>query len=439
MSEGRKRGGTKASPTEGPSKPSINIDSALEQIEASSDGMVDLETAAMLMTSFQHKAAAAANGHLQDAPDSSVPSYSPEQNSMLEHSIEYMSGAATLPQMPWDNFMTQAPPDHKSHSMSSSMSSQDTGLSQAQTQPFVNMGTIQPHQTQLPPIMERHGSLTSALAPTFPSLTDSFPVSGSPTPNALSPFPSMTGPVSPVNYRRSPGPSQALTLPKAPQMTSEDQRSAIAAQIINEDIDLPSVDSINQHLSTYFNLFHHHLPFLHPESFRPDTVEPALLLAVLSIGALYNFDPSQAYPLHHGSKKLINEFLQNKDNFDSRKCPLWTMQGTLLNMIFESWSSGPGGLEWACSIKSLLANVCLSFFTNVLCRFVADLAFRWSRVINMSSNYVLMLEGVRLLATKSGSRTKAVGGPISPCTSSSACLLSPTTTLQPSASMSSTH
>jgi hypothetical protein len=34
----------------------------LEQIEASSGGMLDLEAAAMLMTAFQHKAAAAANG-----------------------------------------------------------------------------------------------------------------------------------------------------------------------------------------------------------------------------------------------------------------------------------------------------------------------------------------------------------------------------------------
>ena len=351
MSEGRKRG-TKSSPTAGSSKPSINIDPAtLEQIEASSDGMVDLETAAMLMTDFQHKAAAAVNGHLHDG-DGSMPTYSPDRASLLEPSVEYLSGAATLPQMPWDTFMPQAPSEPKSHSMTSSMSSQDTHLSH---QPYVHMGSIQPHQTQLPPIMERQSSLNT-LAPTFPSLTDTFPVSGSPTPNALSPFPSMTGPLSPVNYRRSPGPSQALTLPKAPQVTSEEERISIANQI-SDDISLPATESINLYLSTYFNLFHHHLPFLHPVSFKPGVTEPALLLAVLSIGALYNFDQEQAYTLHHGSKKLVNQFLQANDNFDSRKCPLWTMQGTLLNMLFESWSGGSQGLEWACSIKSLLANV----------------------------------------------------------------------------------
>ena len=351
VSEGRKRA-SKTSPNAGPSKQSVNIDQAtLEQMEASSDGIVDLETAAMLMTDFQHKAAAAANGHLHDGDGSF--DYSPDRSSLLEPSVDYLSGTS-LPQMPWDTFMSQ-PPEPKSHSMSSSMSSQDTHPSQ---QNYVHMGSIQPHQTQLPPIMERNGTLNHALAPQFPSLTDTFPVSGSPTPNALSPFPSMTGPVSPVNYRRSPGPSQALTLPKAPQLASEDERQVIANQI-SDDINLPVTEAVNLYLSTYFNLFHHHLPFLHPVSFRPTTTEPALLLAVLSIGALYNFDQETAYSLHHGSKRLVSEWLQSKDNFDSRKCPLWTMQSTLLNMLFESWSGGSQALEWACSIKGLLANVSL--------------------------------------------------------------------------------
>jgi hypothetical protein len=77
----------------------------------------------------------------------------------------------------------------------------------------------------------------------------------------------------------------------------------------------------------------------------------------LSIGALYAFDHDHAYVLHIGSKVLVNQFLQNKENFSSRKCPLWTMQSSLLNMIFASWSGDPKGLEWACSIKSLLANM----------------------------------------------------------------------------------
>ena len=363
MAEGRKRSGTKTSPTASSSKPSINLDpGTIEQIEASSDGMLDLETAAMLMTDFQHKAAAIANGHLVDG-DGSIPTYSPDRASLIEPTVDYLAGTS-LPQMPWDTFMPHAPPESKAHSMSSSLSSQDTHLSHPS---YVHMGSIQPHQSHLAPIMERQNSLSNTLAPSFPSLTDTFPVSGSPTPNALSPFPSMTGPVSPVNYRRSPGPSQALTLPKAPQLTSDEERTSILNRM-NSDISLPPLESINLHLTTYFNLFHHHLPLLHPASFTPENTQPALLLAVLSIGALYNFDQIQAYALHHGSRRLVHEFLQNKDNFDSRKCPLWTMQSTLLNMLFESWSGGPQGLEWACSIKSLLANVSKPPWVLTACR-----------------------------------------------------------------------
>lgn len=336
-------------------KPAISIDpGTLEQIEASSDGMLDLETAAMLMTDFQHKAAAAAaNGQFHNA-EASLPDFSPDRSSVLETS-DFL-GATSIPHLTWDSFMSTNPSLQKAHSLASEVSSQDQHS-------FMNLSGVQP----LPSIVERQTSIGTSGAQAFPTLADTFAVSGSPTPNGLSPFPSLTGPVSPVNYRRSPGPSQALTLPRAPQMALEVERENIA-NFIGSDFPLPNLAYINLYLSTYFNLFHHHLPFLHPTTFRPGKTEPALLLAVLSIGALYNFDTEQAYRLHNGSKKLVNQFLQTKENFDSRKCPLWTMQSTLLNMLFESWSGGATGLEWACSIKSLLANVSIRMRCRKFCR-----------------------------------------------------------------------
>lgn len=332
-----------------PSKPKINIDhGTLEQIEASSDGMLDLETAAMLMTDFQHKAAAAAANGLLHIGEGSLPDFSPDRSSILE-GTDFLNSTATLPQLPWDTFMPHPAPQHKASSLVSDTSSQDQNS-------FGHMASIPSAQPNLDSLTERQNSLHPNLTQPFPSMTDTFPIPGSPTSNALSPFPSMTGPVSPVDFRRSPGPGKALTLPRAPQMTTEEERSNMA-DCIGGDVTLPNLAYINLYLSTYFNLFHHHLPFLHTSTFKPAKTEPALLLAVLSIGSLYNFDTEQAYRLHNGSKKFVNQFLQNKDNFDSRKCPLWTMQSTLLNMLFESWSGGPSGLEWACSIKSLLANV----------------------------------------------------------------------------------
>ncbi|KAL4742803.1 fungal-specific transcription factor domain-containing protein [Aspergillus similis] len=341
VSEGRRRGGgVRKASSPAPSKPSVTIDpTTLEQIEASSDGMVDLETAAMLMTDFQHKAAAAATGQVHDRAESDR-SFSPGRGSLLEPPVSYLSGNATLPQMPWDSLVS---PTETKHHLS----------------PFVSQDAA----SESHGLMDRH--VTDSMASSLHSLVSSLPVSGNSTPNALSPYPSMTGPVSPVNYRRSPGPSQALTLPKAPQVANDLERNQIVERIrladslgvLPDSFQLPTTAALNKYLTTYFNLYHHHLPFLHQESFKPTTASSPLLLAVLSIGALYTFERQHAFMLHVGSKMLVNQFLQHKDNFDSRKCPLWAMQSTLLNMIFESWSGDPKGLEWTCSIKSLLANM----------------------------------------------------------------------------------
>ena len=95
----RKKSGPKSpSSTTTPSKPSISIEPCtLEQIVASGGGMLDLETAAMLMTDFQHRAAAA-NGALHNG-EGSIPEYSPDRSSILEPS-DYLTGSTSLPHMP---------------------------------------------------------------------------------------------------------------------------------------------------------------------------------------------------------------------------------------------------------------------------------------------------------------------------------------------------
>ncbi|KAI0178306.1 fungal-specific transcription factor domain-containing protein [Pestalotiopsis sp. NC0098] len=289
-SDGKRRAGPKAPrAVGGPSKSSIALDNAtLEQLEASSEGNFDVETAAMLITDLQHKTAMRHNGLPFDAaPGMSGMAYAQNDTPMMDSSASFpappMSDAMPRGDVPWDAYLTEP----KAHSVISSGSFND------------------------------QQSLASA-----------------------------------ANSR-------------TPQVLSDDERNMILDNIrmydgertIPDGFRLPNLACLNRYLSTYFNLFHHHLPFLHPASFRPTEVAPALLLAVLSIGALYAFDQDQAYLMHIGSKILVNQFLQNKENFSSRKCPLWTMQGSLLNMIFASWSGDPKGLEWACSIKSLLANM----------------------------------------------------------------------------------
>ncbi|KAK5663977.1 hypothetical protein OQA88_189 [Cercophora sp. LCS_1] len=315
-SDNKRRAGPKpVRSVSGPSKSSIAIDaSALEQIEASSEGQFDVETAAMLVADLQQKASAqAAREHY----DSDM-SFSQNSPSMLEPSTSFSNSALSLAQ--WDGFMAHA--EGKAHSINS-----DAGH--------------------------------SGLAPGLQAMINSLPPSTSGTPTPQSPFM--------ANRAQTPmdAPNQNQGGFKYPQLHGDEERVIILDNIRTIDSEnslpqgfrVPSLPSINRYLMTYFTLFHHHLPFLHPGSFKPTEVSPPLLLAVLSIGALYSFDQGPAYTLHIGSKVLVNQFLQNKENFSSRKCPLWTMQSSLLNMIFASWSGDPKGLEWACSIKSLLANM----------------------------------------------------------------------------------
>ncbi|KAK4039207.1 hypothetical protein C8A01DRAFT_47285 [Parachaetomium inaequale] len=334
-SDGKRRGGPKtARPASGPSKSAIAIDtSALEQIEASSDGIFDVETAAMLVADLHQKATAAARANSGHYDGSSSMSFS-QNSSMMEPSVTYPNGAIGLSQ--WDGFMSQ---EHKAHSISSAASTSFDAQNSSQLHPLA-------------------GQNANVMAPGLQALVNSLPPSAAGTPTPQSPFP-LQRTHTPVDA------SQPASGFKAPQVHSDEERNMILDNIRSNDSEhaipegfrVPNLPSLNRYLATYFGLFHHHLPFLHPASFEPTRMSPPLLLAVLSIGALYAFDQEQAYMLHIGSKVLVNQFLQNKENFSSRKCPLWTMQSSLLNMIFASWSGDPKGLEWACSIKSLLANM----------------------------------------------------------------------------------
>jgi len=346
-SDGKRRAGPKTRAIGGPSKSSISIDaSALEQIEQSSDGIFDVEAAAMLVADLHHKATAAMRDASSPYEGSNGVAYSQNGSAMMEPpTVTYPNGAIGLPQ--WDSFMSQAVTEPKAHSITSSTS----GSFESQ-QTFASGSTAQPPTSQLPPA---HSQNVNGLVPALQSMINSLPPSQAGTPTPQSPFPSNCG--------QSPTDSSAGF--KSPQVTSDDERNIILDNIrasdtehaIPEGFRVPNLAALNRYLSTYFGMFHHHLPFLHPASFELTQVSPPLLLAVLSIGALYAFDQDQAYMLHIGSKILVSQFLQNKENFSSRKCPLWTMQSSLLNMIFASWSGDPKGLEWACSIKSLLANM----------------------------------------------------------------------------------
>ncbi|KAI0393976.1 hypothetical protein F5Y17DRAFT_458379 [Xylariaceae sp. FL0594] len=349
-SDGKRRaGGAKARAINGPSKSTIAIDASTlsEQIEASSEGIFDVEHAAMLVADLHHKATAAAMRESEaGSPYTPSPAVSYPVNGapMMDPIVNCPPANASLPQgVPWDAFMPQSGTETKAHSVTSgsgSFESHQSFASVSTTRACVMCPDCNDPATLRPGNADPPSPVTSAISVT-------------------------SRPGTPGLNSEQANQLQASAGFKAPQVLNDEERNMILDNIrahdtehaIPEGFRVPNLGSMNRYLATYFGLFHHHLPFLHPSSFHVTEVSPAILLAVLSIGALYAFDQDQAYMMHIGSKVLVNQFLQNKENFSSRKCPLWTMQSSLLNMIFASWSGDPKGLEWACSIKSLLANM----------------------------------------------------------------------------------
>lgn len=326
-----KRRSTKAAA--GTAKPSIAIETAtIEQMEGT-DALADMDARAALLITELHQAAV---GAILDE----------EQEALLEEktrrsisscSDTYESAAPFSSAPAWD------PPTPSSPHGSSADSWN---------------GSLRPPRLQLPS-MERSFSSEPCHAPSL-----RFGLLSSANTPCYSPNP-YTNPPSPLSFggHFSSAPAAAPLPP--PCIESDEERNIILENIRDMDVEravmekfrLPSRSALNRYLSTYFNLFHHHLPFLHPATFSPTAVAPPLLLAVLSIGALYTFEKEQAFTLHLSSKVLVNNFLHRHQNFSSRNCPLWNTQTSLLNMIFASWSGDAKGLEWACSIKSLLANL----------------------------------------------------------------------------------
>ncbi|KAI1374621.1 fungal-specific transcription factor domain-containing protein [Hypoxylon crocopeplum] len=355
-SDGKRRAGangvSKARSVGGP-KSSIAIDTSTlsEQIEASSEGAFDVEHAAMLITDLQHKTTATIRDNANPYEAGPSMTYPPNGAPLMDPAVTYPPSAVPLPHsVPWDAFVPQSTMDTKSHSVSTNASG---SFESQQSFAHVSATQAQPNLSLSPPVSSYSGYMPP-----------SHPVANSQPPPSTGPA-AFNAPRTSRSLSSSTNPPQASAGFKAPQVYSDEERNMILDNIrlhdsehaIPDGFRVPNLSSLNRYLATYFGLFHHHLPFLHPASFNATEVSPALLLAVLSIGALYAFDQDQAYLLHIGSKVLVNQFLQNKENFSSRKCPLWTMQSSLLNMIFASWSGDPKGLEWACSIKSLLANM----------------------------------------------------------------------------------
>ncbi|KAJ5378803.1 hypothetical protein N7509_011922 [Penicillium cosmopolitanum] len=93
---------------------------------------------------------------------------------------------------------------------------------------------------------------------------------------------------------------------------SEDQRFRLAASLedfrnVIPDFTLPSRHTLTRYLTSYFEGFHPHIPFIHIPTFRFSECSAELVLAMMTIGAQYRFEHRNAEKIFHVSKAVLYE------------------------------------------------------------------------------------------------------------------------------------
>ncbi|KAJ5689182.1 hypothetical protein N7462_003574 [Penicillium macrosclerotiorum] len=103
---------------------------------------------------------------------------------------------------------------------------------------------------------------------------------------------------------------------------SEDQRFRLAAALesfrnVIPDFSLPSRHTLTRYLTSYFEGFHPHIPFIHIPTFRFNECSPELILAIMTIGAQYRFEHHNAERIFHVSKAVLYERMSRESRMAS--------------------------------------------------------------------------------------------------------------------------
>ncbi|KAK6843756.1 C2H2 type zinc finger domain-containing protein [Apiospora arundinis] len=153
-----------------------------------------------------------------------------------------------------------------------------------------------------------------------PELRDSRPESDLSAPNgrAGTPF-SYWLPSAPEKSKLSEGQSEhkprGVETVSTPFRVTEDQRDCLASHlesfrdVIDSDFVLPSRHALTRYVTSYFQGFHLHMPFIHQPTWIMHETAPELVLAVATMGAQYCFERRTSERLFRVGKAVLMERL----------------------------------------------------------------------------------------------------------------------------------
>ncbi|CAG7915544.1 unnamed protein product [Penicillium olsonii] len=104
---------------------------------------------------------------------------------------------------------------------------------------------------------------------------------------------------------------------------TEDQRFRLAAsleefRIVIPDFVLPSRHTLTRYLTSYFEGFQPHLPFMHMPTFNIAERAPEVVLAIMTIGAQYRFEHQNAERIFHVSKAILFERMSREPRIPAK-------------------------------------------------------------------------------------------------------------------------
>ncbi|KAF2968885.1 hypothetical protein GQX73_g4654 [Xylaria multiplex] len=168
---------------------------------------------------------------------------------------------------------------------------------------------------------------------------------------------------------------------------SEEQRHQLIQQlnafkcISDSDFKLPSRHSMTRYISSYFEGFHLHMPFIHVYTWRISDCPPELVLAIATVGAQYCFERQVSEKLFHAGKGVVTERLMRcgassfigLENYPSEPSPAdthtdhereagsWSLVDAVgaltILMAYATWEPGVPQLREAFTLQSLLVRI----------------------------------------------------------------------------------
>ncbi|KAH8673803.1 hypothetical protein BX600DRAFT_456221 [Xylariales sp. PMI_506] len=128
---------------------------------------------------------------------------------------------------------------------------------------------------------------------------------------------------------------------RQPFRITEEERARLVSDLdtfnhtLDDDFILPSRHALTRYVTSYFQGFHLHMPFIHKQTWRVCDNPPELVLAIATMGAQYSFEHRNSEKLFRAGKAvLLDRLLQKIDRFGPRTKSFLTIHN------FSSFGAG---------------------------------------------------------------------------------------------------